>query len=142
LREELSWAALITGIVISIFCIVYSGKFLPLKKIAHVSILKLFFYFFYLIGQIYVSGFYVIKVILTGKAHVDIVEVDTTLTNDTLRVLLADSITLTPGSVMLDMTDDKITVVWLRSLRDTRHVDNPGEFIKGHLEEKLLKMQT
>ena len=141
LREDLSVATIISGIVISIICISYSWKFLPLRKMTQVNYLKLFLYFFYLIGQIYLSGFYVIKVILTGDAQAKIVEVDTTLTNDTLRVVLADSITLTPGSIMLDMTDAKITVLWLRNLNDTKQANNPGDSIKGHLEDKLLKMQ-
>lgn len=141
LREEVSLFTVAVGIGVSILCIWYSWKFLPIKTITGVNFFKLILYFFYLIGQIYVSGIYVIKIILKGKARADLVEIKTSIANDTLRVILADSITLTPGSVMLDLTDDNITVMWLRETHEPKHVDNAGDLIKGHLEEKLLKTE-
>ena len=81
------------------------------------------------------------KMILFGKPRADILETHTTITNRALRVILADSVTLTPGSVLLDLSEDKITVVMLRDKRDSENPENADELIKGGLEKKLLKAQ-
>jgi len=139
-REEFSLFSIVVGIVICIGCIAYSRYFLPLNKIVGVNYARLFLYVFDLIWQIYLSGFYVINMIIRGKARADIVSVKTSITNETLRVILADSITLTPGSILLDLTEDNITVVVLMSKEDPE-IDDPDTLVKGNLEEKLLKAQ-
>ena len=141
LREDFTVFTIVTGVVISIGCMAYSRKFLPLKKITNVDFFKLFLYLFYLIGQIYLSGFYVIKMILFDKARADLIEVRTAITNQSLRVVLADSITLTPGSILLDLTEDRIKVVLLISVSEPKELENVDQLVKGRLEEKLLKAQ-
>jgi len=131
----------LTGLAVSIACTAYSRKFLPLSKISNVSIPKLFSFLLYLFLQIYLAGFFVMKMILFGKPRADILETHTTITNRALRVILADSVTLTPGSVLLDLSEDKITVVMLRDKRDAENPENADELIKGGLEKKLLKAQ-
>jgi len=140
LRESFSVADFIIGIIISVFCIWYSQKFIPFSTIKGVSFLKLALYPFYLLGQIYVAGFYVIKMIFFG-AKTYITTVKTSIKNEELRVILADSITLTPGSVLLDLTDDNITVVWLRGKNEHHKPEDADGLIKGRLEEKILMAQ-
>ena len=140
LRDDISPMAFITGVIIGLSCLLYTRKYLPLSKIVGIDFLKLAFYPFYLVWQIYLSGIYVIKIILTG-ARVDIVKIDTELTNETLRIILADSITLTPGSIFLDMEDKKLVLLWLRNSRIAQIPDNAGEILKSGLEKRLLKAQ-
>jgi len=140
LRESFSIVDIIIGMFISIACIWYSQKFIPLSHVKGINFFALVKYAFYLIGQIYIAGFYVIKMILFG-ATTYIVTVKTNLINETLKIILADSITLTPGSVLLDLTKDNITVVWLRSKNEKHPPQNADELIKGQLEKKLLCMQ-
>ena len=141
LREEFSLFNAVTGIVISIFAVYYSRKFLPLSKIRNVDFVKLAMYIVYLLGQIYLAGFYVIKMVITGKARADIVTIKTKLTNETLKVVLADSITLTPGSIFLDISDDNITVVTLVEQHIPKLTMKDGDRVKGKLEARLLKAQ-
>ena len=136
LREDYSAFTVVTGVIISVGCVWYARKFLPINNTSNINFLKLFLYILYLIGQVYLSGFYVIKMILFG-AKAEIVEVKTKITDEALRVILSDSITLTPGSIMLDLADDKIIVLWLRGRKNK--IENAEDFIKGTLEEKLLK---
>ena len=141
LCEELSVRVVATGIVTSAGCICFCRKYLPLSTITGVNFLKLGMYPFYLIGQIYLAGIDAIKLIIKG-AKVDIIEVKTKITNDFLRVILANSITLTPGTVSLDLNGESITVLWLRDKTSgSEDMDNAGELIKGKLERKLLKSQ-
>jgi len=141
LSGSFSQVAVITGIVVSVCCLYFSRKYLPSNKTGKVSFLKLALYPFYLIGQIYISAFYVMKIILTG-AKVDIIEADTKITNEFLRNVLSISITLTPGSIMLDLNDGRLFILWLRGINDIdMDTESAGELIKGKLEKKLLKAQ-
>ena len=141
LCEELSPVTVATGIVISAGCAYFCRKYLPLSVVTGVNFLKLSMYPFYLIGQIYLSGFDAIKMILTG-ASVSVVKIETSLTNNLLRVILANSITLTPGTVSLELKNEKITVLRLTKRRKTpESARDVGEDIKGRLEKMLLKAQ-
>jgi len=140
LREYFSVFTVVAGIGVSIGCIWFYHKYIPLKEILKANYLKLFLYFLYLIGQVYYAGFFVIKVILTG-GKVDIVDVKTKLTDETLRVMLADSITLTPGSILLDLKGDTLTLLWLREKSDMRDKSVADNVLKGGLEDQLLKVQ-
>jgi len=138
LREAFSFADLIFGLTISFICIWYSRKFIPYNAVRGVSFLKLAFFVFYLLGQIYSAGFYVIKMILTGATS-HIVTVKTPIKNEILRVVLADSITLMPGSILLDLNGDDITVLWMYDKEEL-----PPDLdvkLKGKLEEKILAAQ-
>lgn len=141
LSEAFSPRVIITGIIASVICLYFCRKHLPSSKLGNVSFFRMALYPFYLIGQIYLSAFTVIKIILTG-AKVDVIETDTTITNKFLRDVLSISITLTPGSILLDSEGEKITVLRLRgknAVDDDR--ETAGALLKGKLEKALLKIQ-
>jgi multicomponent Na+:H+ antiporter subunit E len=66
------------------------------------------------------------------------VEVKTNLKKDTSRLFLANSITLTPGTLSLDVKDDRIFVHWIevKSTKEKeRHISRKFErLIKGVFE--------
>ena len=140
--ENTSAIAIIVGITISVGCVFFAHRYLPLAKIKGVDFGKLATYPFFLVGQIFSSGIYVSKIILCG-ARTDIVQARTGLKNDSLRIMLADSVTLTPGSLLLELKGDDMTILWLRSkddpdVEDTVDIDKQ---IMGKLESKLVKAQ-
>jgi len=142
LVESLSIIAIVTGVAISIVCVFFGKKFLPLKKIRGVNFSKLATYPFFLLGQIFSSSIYVSRIILFG-AKTDIVEVETNIENDSLRIMLADSVTLTPGSLLLELKDEKMTILWLRpkSAPDASQTKNAGGQIMGKIENRLMQAQ-
>ena len=146
LSEKLSLLTLTAGILISAVSVYYSHKYLPSSSITVSSIMNVNFFRFaiytvFLIGQVYLAGLHAIKIIMTGE-KVYIVEVKTKITNDFLKVILTNSITLTPGSVSLDLKDETITVLWLRGKKSgPGDLDNAGDLLIGKLEKKLLKAQ-
>jgi len=140
LMEELSAMSVAMGVVIGTIVMLFSKKFLPLQAIHNVSFRKLITYPFYLVGQIYAAGFAVIKIIITGSV-VDIVTVKTQLKNEALRVMLADSITLTPGSILLSLEKENLTLLWIRGKDTPGDSDTAGEILKGGLEKRLLKAE-
>ena len=144
LIESFSWIGILSGIAIGIGCVFFSGHYLPLAKIKGVNFNKLITYPFYLIGQVFLSATYVSKIIFKG-AKTDIVEIDTNIENDSIRVMLADSVTLTPGSVILELDGEKMTVLWLRE-RGSPEIEDieksvVAEKIMGKLEKRLIKAQ-
>lgn len=93
-------------------------------------------YLVYILFQIYISSFKVLFNVLRGRINPGVVHFRTRLQSDVARVTLANSITLTPGTLTLDLDDDHLVVHWLDA--QTYHSKYAGELIKGPLE-RLLK---
>ena len=89
-----------------------------------------------LIFNMYVASFRVLWQIVRGNINPGIVHFRTRLKTDIARVALASSITLTPGTITLDLADDHLVVHWLDAR--TTHSRYAGRLIKG-AHEKLLK---
>jgi len=141
LRESFSVATIIIGIIVSALCVLLSRRLIPLTRTETVRPLRLLIYLPYLLGQIYVGGISAIKIILFG-AHVEIVEVRTRIKSGLLRTILVNSITLVPGSISLDLTGDRITILWLkRKSHASANNENADELLKGKLERMLLKAE-
>ena len=139
LREDISWFTLVTGLVVSFGCLWFAWKFLPIKPIQNVRFSRLALYPFFLIGEIYVQGFQVIRFILTGaRAH--IVEIKTGLKSDFLKALLMGSITLTPGTITLDLKGRNLTILNL-SNQEGADIQQSVEDGIGRLEKQLIKAQ-
>ena len=62
----------------------------------------------------------------------------TNLQEEYQRVLLANSITLTPGTITADLTDNKLTVLWINKTTDTP--EQIRGLISKSIEERLRKL--
>ena len=141
LMESVSLGTIASGLVFSVFTWLFCNSALPLGKISNVSVIKLAMYPFYLIGQVYLAGFYVVKLVFT-QAQVEILPVTTHLTNESLRTILVDSITLTPGSIMVQPSGKQFTILWLKGKAEAHFTqEEKEEAIKGKLERWLIKAQ-
>lgn len=89
-----------------------------------------------LIFNMYVASFRVLWKILRGDINPRVVHFRTRLKTEIARVALTSSITLTPGTITLDLTEDHLMVHWLDA--QTTHSRYAGELIKG-MYEKLLR---
>ena len=69
-------------------------------------------YLYYLMKEIILANLTVIRLILTRKEEMEpvIVHVRADLKSETARVILANSITLTPGTITVSLTEDKLLV--------------------------------
>ncbi len=70
-------------------------------------------YLVLLIFQMYVASFRVLWQIIRGRIDPGVVHFRTRLRTDIARVALANSITLTPGTITLFLDDDHLIVHWL-----------------------------
>ena len=137
LSENLSIMTVIMGVVFAVACIEISLRLLPLPAVGKINVFRLLIYPFYLIGQIYLAGFSTIKLILRG-ARIDVVLTKTAISNNFLRMLLANAITLTPGTATLNMEDDQLTILYLKEKKGAGSGDDPAD---KALENFLIKIQ-
>ncbi|MCD4772732.1 MAG: Na+/H+ antiporter subunit E [Bacteroidales bacterium] len=118
LNGNLEIITIISGIIISVLlayifckkCDVFSNiKFTP----------KAFFYFiiyfFIFIVELIKSNFDVARRVLTPSLPIKpgIVEVKTKLKSKIGRIILANSITLTPGTLTIEMKEDRLYIHWI-----------------------------
>ena len=138
LNGRLEADVLITGgvsaVAIWLFTIRFTGWSLKKEKQAIVLLPEGIAYFVRLFIEIFKANIGVLKVIVTGKTDPYIRTIQTPLKTKLARLLLANSITLTPGTVTVQLEGDKLTVHCL-----TREMaDGLTDFI---LEKKLMKME-
>jgi len=139
LVESVSLFSLISGAAVSLICLLFALKFMPLEKIKDVRFWRLVPYLFYLLGQIYLQGFIVIRAIL-GDIRLEVVDVKTKLTSEMLRGILISSITLTPGTVPVGLEGDTMTVVGLGG-KDDGSIQKSLDATRASLEKQLIKAQ-
>ena len=141
LREDFTAVTILSGLFFSAVTLFFCNKALPMGKVTNVRFSKLAMYPLFLIGQVYVAGFHVIKLIFTG-ASAEIIRVKTNIENESLRILLVDSVTLTPGSVLINLDGSEFTLLWLRGKDDEGlSTEKRDELIKGRLEKWLIRAQ-
>jgi len=140
LMEELSWFTVALGLVFGVGCIWFARKFIPLPSTRDVRFSRLLLYPITLIGEIYVQGLQVIRFIIIG-AKADIVKVETTLKSDFLKALLMGSVTLTPGSVPLDLEGQTMTVLNL-GRKEGGDAQEMVETLTARLEKRMIKAQV
>jgi len=140
LRENISVFDIIMGVAAGTACLFFAQKFLPDEEVDNVKLYKIITYPFWLLGQIYLSGFFVIRMIIFG-ARADFVHIDTKLESNILRVILGNSITLVPGSITLDQEGRKYTVVWMRDKGASDPEGDISSAVKGKLEARLIEAE-
>ena len=119
----------LTGIVLSTLIYLFCWKFLdysPRREWAVIRrIPRAVGYLFWLIGQIFISGFMTISRIWSGREVTPhLVSFRTGLRTDPGKVLLSQSITLTPGTLTVDQRDGRFLVhalddAYTEGLRDS-----------------------
>ncbi|AKL96419.1 multisubunit sodium/proton antiporter, MrpE subunit [Clostridium aceticum] len=139
LNEEVSVKNVLLGCLLGFCSITCTEQFLIHKEYKanwKLNPMVLFRYLFHLIIQMYISGFITIGKIISGKINPDIVEISTELDDDLLICILANSITLTPGTITVDKEGQKLKVLWLDCI--SKDSNEAGDMIKGSFE-KILK---
>lgn len=104
------------GILVCATVVIFNKDLLSIdKKNNSLSITNIKYSILYvavLIKEIFLSNFHVAKVVLSPKLNIStsIVTINTKLKSDFNKTILANSITLTPGTLTLDMKEDKLVI--------------------------------
>jgi len=139
----LELASLITGVFFSLVVALLTYRFFIAENEAgrralfpRVHLLVVFALL--LVFKMYVASFKVLFDLLRGRVNPRIVHFRTRLKSDVARVILANAITMTPGTVSIDLDDDHLVVHWLNAV--TTHSRYAGDLIKKPFEELLKRI--
>lgn len=94
-------------------------------------------YLVVLFYHIVVSGLKVSKAVITGNCHPEVVTIRTSVHNHWYQCIIANSVTLTPGTVTIDKTDHYLQVLWLSPT--THDPKEQAKIIIGPFENILKK---
>jgi multicomponent Na+:H+ antiporter subunit E len=114
LTEDTSIRSILTGIFLGFISLLITNQVVHLDYYSSISSINPFVfmkYILYLIFQIYCAGFSTIKRIITGRVNVGIVNVNTRLEDELHIAVLANSITLTPGTVSIKKQGQQLKVL-------------------------------
>lgn len=118
LTGSIDTAELATGAVVALVAVVAAGDRLSLLAGLRLSLLSpwhLLRYLAYFLVQLALSNLDMARRVLSPRLPLNpgLVEVRTGLKSDLGRMLLANSITLTPGTLTVDMEDDRLLIHWI-----------------------------
>jgi multicomponent Na+:H+ antiporter subunit E len=126
---------LLLGVICSIIVTIFSSHYLFPEPITIESIKRIgrfIGYIPWLIYQIIIANLQVVYLVLHPRMPINpkIITVETTLKDDISRVIMANSITLTPGTITVDIKDNTF---WVHSLSDA----SSSGLINGDIEQKV-----
>ncbi|MBP1925997.1 multicomponent Na+:H+ antiporter subunit E [Sedimentibacter acidaminivorans] len=118
LSQNFNFERIVVGTVVCAIIFVFNKELLNNQRknssiFISISNVKYYLlYFVVLIKEIFKSNFHVAKIVLSPKLNISpsIVIINTKLKSELNKTILANSITLTPGTLTLDMYDDKLIV--------------------------------
>jgi len=114
LNEKAGPLQLLSGIGFSVVAIFFTNHYLLETDYPNEYFIKprvVLRYSAYLIIQIYQSGFSAIAKIIKGEDAVKIIDYDTCITNELAICLLANAITLTPGTVTINKEGSHLQIL-------------------------------
>ena len=130
LTDSFEMANIILGITLSIgISILYINMFKE-KEFEFINPFWLFIYFYILIKNIIKSNIYLANILVRKDLNLTpaIVAVPTRLESDWKKLLLANSITLTPGTLTLDIKDNILFIHIIEYKEGTDKLDITREF--------------
>lgn len=142
LFEQLSLVTFLVGLLMAVIVVLFTDRFLLKGNYEHSYMIGLFTLLKYalrLLYEILMAGIDVIPNIITGKADVQIINCETKLTDELLIDILANSITLTPGTVTVEKSGSHLRVLALNApARD----EDARDVIPLKLEDILLRYEN
>lgn len=95
-------------------------------------------YLIILLYRLYLASFQVFFSMITRRYNPRVVHFRTRLRSEIARSAVATSITMTPGTITLELDEDHLIVHWLDS--KTTHSRYAGKLIKGGFEPVLRRI--
>lgn len=138
LYEHFTPFILFSGVFISIIVVLFTDRFLLKGNYEYSYVIgfgTLLRYAGRLLVEIYLAGIDVIPTIITGDADVEMVRVETKLRDELLIDILANSITLTPGTVSVEKMGSQLLIL---NLNAQAPGEDRRELIPLRLEKILL----
>ncbi|MCD6383184.1 MAG: Na+/H+ antiporter subunit E [Thermoplasmata archaeon] len=142
LRAYLQEAAI--GLIISIGIGIISVRYMrveePSKRMGAKGVVHLFAYFLTLVVAIIKANLQMARIVISPRLPIrpGIVRIKTSLKSSTGKLFLSNSITLTPGTLTLNVMGDEMYIHWVYVKEGTR--EERGKEIKGAFERHLKEV--
>lgn len=144
LFEEVNIFVIVTGLIMSVVAILLTDMYLMQGNYNDeymFGLRSMMHYFGILVIEIFVAGIGVIPKIILGGNDVSYVTCETKLTDEFLINILANSITLTPGTVTVKKSGSTLRVLTLDT-PDIARGEDPRQVLPLKLEQVLLKYEA
>lgn len=137
LCEKFNVEVLIIGIVVTATVTYLNRKFLPSGKVRIGKLTLYALYLLLLLKEIILANISVAKIVMSPRIKVSpcIVRLKTRLKSSLHRAILANSITLTPGTLTLQLNDDELVVHCLMK-------EYIPDLVHSKFEKLLLKIEV
>jgi len=134
---------LITGLIVSFAVALLTAKYNNCcgMEILHPKrVFLIFKYFIVFMGALFKANIDVAKRVLSPSLPINpgIVEFETKLTSEFAKMILANSITLTPGTISVDMVDNRYYIHWIDVT--TEDPEEAHKEIAKDFEDILIKI--
>lgn len=143
LTWSLRWQDLLIGVVIAIVADLMLGDIYPLNAVKILNPVRFFWlvvyavnFFFYVVKANFDVAYRVLNINMPIRPG--IVKVRTKLQTEMARTFLANSITLTPGTLSIDMIGDHLYVHWINIVSEDPTKET--EIIVKRFEELLERV--
>lgn len=142
LHESFTPDIIISGFFLSAFVVFFHQRFLSLSNFLsyQLPLSVLIRYPFLLLSQIIKASLQTASIVLKNQVHPAIVIVPSYLQSEWYRTIVANSITLTPGTVSVDVTRNHYIVLWIAPEGQT--AEDYYQQIAGPFEKLLMKGDT
>jgi len=140
LTMSLGIQEVVTGLVVSVIvALLYTKNFqgdenFRIKPLIYLKYLGVF------LKELVLANIDVAKRVIDPKLPINpgIVAIKTNLKEDYKKLILANSITLTPGTITMDVQGDTLYIHWIDAT--TNDIQKASKEIAGSFEEVLLKL--
>lgn len=139
-NESIAWHTLLQGLGLSWLALTLSSRVLlqsDYPSLFHIHPLTLLRYVTVLVVAIFQSGIHAIRILVTGRMQLGMIDLPTTIKDPFHGVMVANAITLTPGTVTVEFEKGVFKVVWIDCR--TTDVQQASERIKGRFERVFLR---
>lgn len=106
-------------------------------ELYYFNVFLLLYYFCILLIEIYKSSIAIIPTIFSGRAHPTVIAINCDLEEPLYTAIVANSITLTPGTITVDVSGHRLLVLWLTP--KTKESTMAGKIIKGRFESIIKR---
>ena len=143
LTWSLHWQDLLVGVIIALIADLMLGDIYPVNAVKVLNPVRFFWFVVYgikFLGYVVKANFDVAYRVLNLNMPIrpGIVKVRTRLKTDMARTFLANSITLTPGTLTVDCVGDHMYIHWINIVSDDPVKET--ELIVGHFESLLERV--
>ena len=143
LTWSLRWQEMLVGVVIALIADLMLGDIYPINAVRVLNPVRFFWFIVYglsFLGYVVKANFDVAYRVLNINMPIrpGIVKVRTRLKTDMGRTFLANSITLTPGTLTVDCVGDHLYIHWINIVSDDPNKET--EIIVQHFEKLLERV--